>query len=271
MDEYLAFVDYIGKSNDDMYVYRFDFTNYTDTVWGDYFNVAPTIIIPDLQPEDNTICKSARVKIDKELNLAKKNGCFSMQDCFDGIISLAFTELTEEDTIYYNDEPLYFDFGEPFDVVEEKLNKCGYKFFEITDKEIGDETIIDDLIESIENIEDEEKTVIEEDDKGFTLSLSDEYQEIFRLKIGDKIKHNYINETLFNNGYKRVDYVFDEGQYTLRGHIIDIYSYKNAYPVRISFFGDEIEEIYKFDEFEQKKIESIDEIIVYGTNKEKDE
>ena len=39
------------------------------------------------------------------MNLAKKNGCFSMQDCFDGIISLAFTELTEEDTIYYNDEP----------------------------------------------------------------------------------------------------------------------------------------------------------------------
>ena len=116
MGEYLAFVDYLGKSVEGEFIYRFDFTNDTDTVWGDYFNVAPTIIIPDLQPEENVVCKSARVKIDKELNLAKRNGCFSMQDCFDGIISLAFTELSEDDLLKEN----YTEDGI-------RLNEDGYK------------------------------------------------------------------------------------------------------------------------------------------------
>lgn len=256
MNEYLAFVDYLGKSIDGDYIYRFDFTDDTDSVWGDYFNVAPTIIIPDLQPESTTIVKSARVNFDKTLNLAKKNGCFSMQDCFDKIISLAFTELTEEDTIYYNDEPLRFDFGETFNEVVEKLKSCGYSFYNIVEYENGEEKIIDSLIESISNKEDE-------DIESYMLS-PDGYVDILTLRNNDKVKHEYITDELFNHGYKRVDYVSNEGEFCVRGYLIDVFSYKTSNPIRISFFGDEIEKIAKFDSFDQKELETIDEVTIYG-------
>ena len=48
----------------------------------------------------------------KKLELAKTNGCFSMQDCIDGIISLCFSQINDDESIYYNGEPLKFDFGE---------------------------------------------------------------------------------------------------------------------------------------------------------------
>ena len=255
MNEYLAFVDYLGKSIDDKYIYRFDFTDNTDSVWGDYFNVAPTIIIPDLQPEKNTIIKSARVNFNKELKLAKKNGCFSMQDCFDGIISLAFTELTEDDTIYYDDEPLHFDFGETYEKVVDKLESCGYSFYDVINFENGEEKIIDGLIESISN---------KEEDIGDYILSFDGYIDILTLRNGDKIKHDYIVDKLFNHGYKRVDYVSDEGEFCIRGYLIDIFSFKTSNPIRISFFGNEIEKIAKFDSFYQKELETIDEITIYG-------
>lgn len=264
MKKYLAFVDYLGKSIDGKYVYRFDFTVNPNTVWGDYFNIAPAVIIPDLQPEEETISKSAKVNFDKELNIAKKNGCFSMQDCFDGIISLAFTELTEDDTIYCDDEPLRFDFGEPFELVEEKLKSCGYSFFDIIDEDSENEEIINDLIEKTESV------IEEDDDEDFTLSFGDGYQDVFSLKVGDKIRYDYINEQLFNNGYTKVEYVEKEGQFVFRGHIIDIFSYKQEYPIRISFFGDDIEKIFKFDEQTQKEVESIEEVTIYGKVNDED-
>ena len=253
-EKYLAFVDYIGKNAEEEYIYRFDFTDDTDTVWGDFFNIAPTIIVPDLQPEENTISKSARVKFDKKLNLAKKNGCFSMQDCFDKIIALAFTELNEDDTIYYKDEPLYFNFGETFEEVEEKLNVCGYEFFDIVDKEIGDETIIDNLIETIDKEEEEN-----------SISYA-KYVEFLTLKVGEKISHEELNEKLFNAGYEKTDYVNKAGQYTIRGYIVDIYSFEHTYPTRISFFGNEIQKIVRFDEYDQSEINTVEEITFYKEN-----
>lgn len=254
-DCYLAFIDYIGSGIEGGYTYRFDFTDNTDTVWGNYFNIAPTIIIPDLQPEENTIIKTAKVVFDRKINLAKKNGCFSMQDCFDGIIALAFTELSEENTIYYNDEPLYFSFGESYNEVESKLISCGYKFFDVIDKKIGDESIIEELIETINNDD-----VTESDD----LTLIDNtYEEVITIEENNEVKRDSLNELLFNSGYKRVEYIKKEGEYTFRGHIVDIYSYNHAYPIRISFFGDTVEKITKFDESSQKEIERINEITIY--------
>ncbi len=257
MNEYLAFVDYIGKSLDDKFIYRFDFTNDTDTVWGDYFNIAPTIIVPDLQPEENTICKSGRVLFDNELNLAKRNGCFSMQDCFDGIIALAFSELSEENTVYYNDEPLYFNFGEPIETVEEKLKSLGYEFYDVIDKQIGDESIIDDLIENIDTIEEDKES-----------SLETNYEELFTFKIKEDYDFEELKKLFFDNGYEGTDYVHKEGQYTFRGHIVDIYSFNQVYPIRLSFFGRTLEKISKFDEYDQNEIERLEEITIYKTKVE---
>lgn len=149
MDEYLAFVDFIGKTITGDYIYRFDFTSDTETVWGEFFNVAPSALIPDLQPDKNCITKNAKAVFPTELVIAKKNYCFSMQDCIDGIIPLCFCEINDN-TLTIDNIPFFLRFGEPFENVNEKLNKFNIKFYEITECDNGDYSAIDDLINDFE-------------------------------------------------------------------------------------------------------------------------
>ncbi len=151
MEEYLAFVDYIGRTIDGQYIYRFDFTVDADSVWGEYFNVTPAGIVPDLQPDINSLSKSCKVNFPIEMQLAKKNYCFSMQDCIDGIIPLIFSEISEEG-IEYNDAPLFFKFGENFETIKETLQSINIELYDIENVKKGDESAIDDLIDNIDLI-----------------------------------------------------------------------------------------------------------------------
>ncbi len=56
-----------------------------------------------------------------------------------------------------------------------------------------------------------------------------------------------VAQILFDFGFERVDYVYEPGQYAVRGSIIDVFSYSSEYPYRIDFFGDEIESIRTFE------------------------
>ena len=151
MEEYLAFVDYIGRTIDGQYIYRFDFTVDADSVWGEYFNVTPAGIVPDLQPDINSLSKSCKVNFPIEMQLAKKNYCFSMQDCIDGIIPLIFSEISEEG-IEYNDAPLFFKFGENFETIKETLQSINIELYDIENVKKGDESAIDDLIDNMDLI-----------------------------------------------------------------------------------------------------------------------
>ena len=116
MNDFLGFVDEIGRTTDGKYIYRFDFTTDTETIWGEYFNVTPTAIIPDLQVDINALSRQAKVVFPREMVIAKKNFCFSMQDCIDGIIPLIFSEIDEE-TLMYLDKPFFIHFGLSFEEV----------------------------------------------------------------------------------------------------------------------------------------------------------
>ncbi len=69
----------------------------------------------------------------------------------------------------------------------------------------------------------------------------------FQLKIGDKLSIDFLNETLFDFQFQRVDYVTDPGHFSVRGGIIDVFSFSNEEPYRIEFFDDEVESIRTFD------------------------
>ena len=148
MEEYLAFVDEIGRTVDGKYIYRFDFTPDSETVWGEFFNVAPAAIIPNLQPDKNTLSRTAKAIFPREMVIAKKNYCFSMQDCIDGIIPLMFCEI-DENSVEINGEPFYLNFAENLSSVEEKMKSVGIELFDFEDVKIGDESAIDNLIDSI--------------------------------------------------------------------------------------------------------------------------
>ena len=68
-----------------------------------------------------------------------------------------------------------------------------------------------------------------------------------RLEVGDRRDISDLEEQLFNLGFNEVDYVYEPGQFAIRGSIVDIFSYSNEYPFRIDFFDDEIDSIRLFN------------------------
>ena len=88
-------------------------------------------------------------------------------------------------------------------------------------------------------------------------------ESMLRLSVGDEISHDEIVEILFGNGFERVDFVSEPGQFAIRGAIVDIFSYSYNNPFRISFFGDEIDSINIFDCNTQLSKEKVDEAEIY--------
>ena len=95
-------------------------------------------------------------------------------------------------------------------------------------------------------------------------SSSDALSPLLSLKAGDEISHDEISSILSEAGFENVDFVSEPGQYTLRGGVVDIFSYSFNYPFRLSLFGNEIEKIYTFDTNTQLSMESVDKVDIYG-------
>ncbi len=85
-------------------------------------------------------------------------------------------------------------------------------------------------------------------------------KSILKLSKGDDLSHDFIKEVLFEYGFVKSDYVYEPGQFALRGGIIDIFSYSDNRPYRIDFFGDTIENIKIFDIDSQRSIEEMDSV-----------
>ena len=95
-------------------------------------------------------------------------------------------------------------------------------------------------------------------------SSSDALSPLLSLKAGDEISHDEISSILSEAGFENVDFVSEPGQYTLRGGVVDLFSYTFNYPFRLSLFGNEIEKIYTFDTNTQLSKESVDKVEIYG-------
>lgn len=67
------------------------------------------------------------------------------------------------------------------------------------------------------------------------------------VRKGDKLSISFVENLLSEYGFERSDFVYEPGQYSIRGSIIDVYSYAEELPVRIDFFGDEVESLRFFD------------------------
>jgi transcription-repair coupling factor (superfamily II helicase) len=68
-----------------------------------------------------------------------------------------------------------------------------------------------------------------------------------KINLNDKLSIDFINETLFEYHFKRVDFVTEPGEFSVRGGIIDVFSFSYDLPYRIEFFGDEVDSIRIFD------------------------
>lgn len=84
----------------------------------------------------------------------------------------------------------------------------------------------------------------------------------FQVKRGDKLSIEFVNEVLFEYGFERVDFVYEPGQYSIRGSIVDVYSFSSEDPYRLDFFGDEVDTIRSFNLDNQISKESLNQISI---------
>jgi len=91
-------------------------------------------------------------------------------------------------------------------------------------------------------------------------------EKTISLKVGQSYDIEEIKKTLVKCGYLKVSKIDQSLQFATRGDILDIFSVNNDYPVRIEFYGDEIESIRYFDIGKQTSIEKINEITILPGN-----
>lgn len=78
-----------------------------------------------------------------------------------------------------------------------------------------------------------------------------------QLKQGEKISIDFINEVLLEYDFDRVDYVIEPGQFSIRGGIVDIFSFSNDNPYRIEFLGNDVDSIRSFDSISQLSLQKL--------------
>ena len=83
-----------------------------------------------------------------------------------------------------------------------------------------------------------------------------------KLKIGEELSLDFVNEVLFEYNFNRVDFVTEPGEFSVRGGIIDVFSFSNDEPYRIEFFGDEVESIRTFDVESQLSVDKLNKISI---------
>jgi len=85
-------------------------------------------------------------------------------------------------------------------------------------------------------------------------------ENTYTIKSGELTNIDYVSKTLAEFDFEKVDFVFEAGQYAIRGGIIDVFSYAHELPYRIEMFGDEVESIRTFDPNTQISIDSVKKI-----------
>jgi transcription-repair coupling factor (superfamily II helicase) len=80
------------------------------------------------------------------------------------------------------------------------------------------------------------------------------------VSVGAQTGRDFVCETLESQGFRITDYVYEPGQYAVRGSILDVFSFSSEYPYRIDFFGNEVETIRNFDLESQLSQEKFTEI-----------
>ena len=83
-----------------------------------------------------------------------------------------------------------------------------------------------------------------------------------KISVGEELSIDFINEVLFEYQFKRVDFVTEPGEFSVRGGIIDVFSFSNDEPYRIEFFGDEVDSIRTFDIETQLSIDQVKKISI---------
>ncbi len=88
-------------------------------------------------------------------------------------------------------------------------------------------------------------------------------EQLLRLRLGGHLERSSFEQTLVELGYRSRPMVMEKGEYSRREWIIDIFPSTSEYPVRVEFFGEEVEQLRLFDVDSQKSVEEIAHIEIF--------
>ena len=88
------------------------------------------------------------------------------------------------------------------------------------------------------------------------------HKNTLKLVVGEEIGIDFLNETLFEYGFEYSDFVVEPGQFSIRGGIVDVFSFSSEQPYRIEFFGDEVESIRSFNINTQLSIKEVKKLSI---------
>ncbi|MCW5519035.1 transcription-repair coupling factor [Aureitalea sp. L0-47] len=83
-----------------------------------------------------------------------------------------------------------------------------------------------------------------------------------KLKVGEEVSIDFVNEVLFEYRFKRTDFVTEPGEFSVRGGILDVFSFSHDEPYRVEFFGDEVDSIRTFDVETQLSLDQVKRISI---------
>lgn len=89
---------------------------------------------------------------------------------------------------------------------------------------------------------------------------------IIELKVGQEYNLDSLVNFLIKIGYRKESQVFNQGEFSLRGDILDIFDKDSTSPYRLEFFGDEIDGIRIFDSESQTSIENLNQVLIHPAN-----
>lgn len=87
-------------------------------------------------------------------------------------------------------------------------------------------------------------------------------ENTLKISVGEKLDNMFVSDVLDEYGFEQVDYIYEPGQYALRGSILDVFSFSHEFPYRIDFFGNEVETIRTFDVETQLSKEKLEYIYI---------
>ena len=87
-------------------------------------------------------------------------------------------------------------------------------------------------------------------------------QGLIRVRVGDRLSIEVLEQALIDAAFVRVDFVYEPGQYSVRGGIVDVFSYSESKPYRIDFFGDEVDSVRRFEISSQLSSEKLSEVAI---------
>lgn len=121
-DVKLCFIKYVGIDINGVNEYEFLFTDKIDEFWGDNFEYMPSCLCSELTPFEDSYNLVKKVKTNIKLSLIQDSCCFSFQDAIDGIVAIAFEDISNYDE-YPQEGRLILSFGEDYTNVMEELSK----------------------------------------------------------------------------------------------------------------------------------------------------